>query len=341
MRFVFFISLLLFCVPAFASAIKSDEEIIFFRTAARQVEGTDTWIVPVHAWVFEPEEGAGLRSATVAAMAHELELGDDAATSAIFTRMARWFLVDNESSKSFKTSLGPDVVGPTAANGRAMTEITAVLTGAWAGHTFVYDADVPGRNFKGETILVPETGVSAISDIDDTIKVSEVLDKKKLMRNTFMKEYEAAPGMAEAYKRLSAEKISFHYLSSSPWQLYPALVEFMDKAGYPKGSFHMRDFRMKDETLFNVMKSSMETKPPGIRKLFDDFPKRQFILIGDSGEKDPEIYATIAREYPGRVKHIYIRKVTEEGADDARYKTAFDGVDAPFTLFEDASVIKP
>jgi phosphatidate phosphatase APP1 len=188
---------------------------------------------------------------------------------------------------------------------------------------------------------VSPAGVSVISDIDDTIKISEVLDKKKLMRNTFMKEYEAAPGMADAYKRLAAEKVAFHYLSSSPWQLYPALVSFMDGAGYPKGSFHMRDFRMKDETVFNVMKSSLETKPPGIRKLFDDFPKRQFILIGDSGEKDPEIYGTIAREYPGRVKHIYIRKVTPEGQDDARYKTAFDGIDAPFTLFEDASVIKP
>ena len=200
---------------------------------------------------------------------------------------------------------------------------------------------MPGRNFNGEAILVPSTGVSVISDIDDTIKVSEVLDKKKLMRNTFMKDYEAVPGMADAYKRLAAEKIAFHYLSSSPWQLYPALVAFMDKAGYPKGSFHMRDFRMKDETVFNVMKSSLETKPPGIRKLFDDYPKRQFILIGDSGEKDPEIYGMIARAYPGRVKHIYIRKVTPEEADDARYNAAFDGIDAPFTLFEDAGMINP
>ncbi|MEZ0262979.1 MAG: App1 family protein [Alphaproteobacteria bacterium] len=341
MRFVFLIALLVFAFPAFASSIKSDEEIIFFRTAARQGPEAGTWIIPVHAWVFEPEEGSGMRSAAIAAMAYELELGDNAATSAIFSRMARWFLVDNESGKSFTTSIGPDKVGPTGAHGRAMREMTVTITDGFEGGVFSYNADVPGRDFKGEAVLVPQAGVSVISDIDDTIKISEVLDKKKLMQNTFLKEYAAAPGMAEAYKRLAAEKVAFHYLSSSPWQLYPALVSFMDGAGYPKGSFHMRDFRMKDETVLNVMKSSLETKPPGIRKLLDDYPQRQFILIGDSGEKDPEIYGLIAREYPGRVKHIYIRKVTTEDAADARYKTAFEGSNVPFTLFEDASVIKP
>jgi hypothetical protein len=342
MRLLFaFVLVAVFCGAAFASPIKSDEEIIFFRTAARQAAEPDKWIIPVHAWVFEPEEGMGLRSAAVMALAHELELDDNEITNAMFTRMARWFLVDNESGKYFKTSLGSDDVGPTGANGRAVKEITTTITGGWEGFVFNYTADVPGRDFKAETILVPETGVSVISDIDDTIKISEVLDKRKLMENTFLKEYVAAPGMAEAYKRLAASQVAFHYLSSSPWQLYPALVDFMDKAGFPKGSFHMRDFRMKDETVLNVMKSSEETKPPGIAKLFEDFPKRQFILIGDSGEKDPEIYGKIARAYPGRVKHIYIRKVTPEGADDARYKDAFDGIEAPFTLFDDASVIMP
>lgn len=337
MRFVFLLAFLLGSFPAFASGIKSDEEVIFFPTAAHRAG--DSWVVPVHAWVFEPETDSLMRNGALSAMAHELEL-DDAATSALFRDRARWFLVDNERGKHFKLNFSDKEIGDTGANGHVKQDYT-VQAPADSGVLAYSTKAADGRSFGGESYLLDPSGVSVISDIDDTIKISEVLDKKKLMENTFLKPYVAAPGMVDAYKRLAAEKIAFHYLSSSPWQLYPALSAFMKEAGYPPGSFHMRDFRMKDETVFNVMKSSLETKPPGIRKLFDDYPQRQFILIGDSGEKDPEIYGMIAREYPGRVKHIYIRKVMEEGQDDARYITAFEKVDAPFTLFEDASVITP
>jgi phosphatidate phosphatase APP1 len=115
----------------------------------------------------------------------------------------------------------------------------------------------------------------------------------------------------------------------------------MEAAKYPLGSVHLRTFRMKDSTVYNMMKSSEETKPPVINKLLSDYPKRSFILIGDSGEKDPEIYGKIARENKGRVEHIYIRDVTGDKADSDRYQQAFHSIDCPFTIFSDAALIQP
>jgi phosphatidate phosphatase APP1 len=260
----------------------------------------------------------------------------------VFRERAKWFLVDNEHGKYVMTSLSTKALGPTEANGHAEGEFK-LKAQEESVPSLAFTAVLPAdddRIFNGEVFLVEPEGVSVISDIDDTIKISEVTDKKKLLENTFLKPFQAVPGMVDAYKRLAAAGMVFHYVSSSPWQLYPPLRDFMQSNKYPLGSFHLRIFRVKDETVFNVLKSSEITKPPTINKLLADYPKREFILIGDSGEKDPEIYGKIARENSGRIRHIYIRSVTPETANDKRYKEAFRGLSRSlWTVFEDASVI--
>lgn len=341
MRFIFAFLLLLLSSPAGASSIKPDENIVFFTTEARQDGGE--WVVPVHAWVFEPEEGSLRRRAAVSALAKSFDLDDSAADNAIFRERAMWFLVDNEGGKQVHTAphdAGMETTGP---NGHARGQFRIALPPE--DRVFGFSAVLPdgdGRSFTGNAVLVPEQGVSVISDIDDTIKISEVTDKKKLLENTFVKPFAPSPGMVDAYQRLAASGAVFHYVSSSPWQLYPALKKFMDDEKFPLGGVHLRVFRVKDDSIFNMLKSSTETKPPVINKLLSDYPKREFIMIGDSGEHDPEIYGKIARENPGRVKHIYIRRVTSETAQDARYAKAFEGLDAAtWTVFDDAGVIRP
>lgn len=341
MRILFFAVILSLLLPslAFASHIKDDEEIVFFTTAARK-DG-DEWVVPVHAWVFEPEKGAVVRGAAIDQLVDALELDPSAADSEIFRTRASWFLVDNESGKQVSLTLAGTQLPTTGPNGHSQKDVRLAMQ---AGSEVTFSAKLPDgdkRSFTGRAVLVPEEGISVISDIDDTIKISEVLDKKKLMEHTFLKPFEASPGMPEAYNRLAKAGAAFHYVSSSPWQLYPALSSFMETAQYPVGSVHLRIFRLKDDTVFNMMKSSEETKPPVINKLLSDFPKRTFIMIGDSGEKDPEIYGKIARENKGRVKHIYIRDVTGDKADGDRYQKAFASIDCPFTIFTDASLIQP
>ncbi|MEM7221435.1 MAG: App1 family protein [Pseudomonadota bacterium] len=334
----------------FASPIKRDEDIVFFPTAGRLSEDRSGWHLPIHAWVFEPEADSMARRATLAALARALGLTEDAAGSETFKARARWFLVDNERGKRVRTTLSPESLGPSGANGHLKGEITLERRGTsdeTASFLMSYAARLPEadeRRFTGRAIMVAQRGLSIVSDIDDTLKISEVTDKQALVANTFLNPFEAVPGMAAAYARFAGnnEDTVYHYVSSSPWQLYEPLAAFMTEAGFPPGSFHLKDFRVKDRSFLNLIKSSLETKPPIIEGLLAAFPERDFVLIGDSGELDPEIYGQIARHHPQRIRHIYIRKVIQEKATAARYQSAFAGLEATrWTLFDDPAVISP
>jgi phosphatidate phosphatase APP1 len=240
------------------------------------------------------------------------------------------FLVDNERGKEIQLNIAGRAVvaGPSGANGHFhTTAYQSVLSDVktdpeWLTVT-VSAKNRPEDNVTGRIQLVPAQGLSVISDIDDTIKHSQVLDKSELVANTFVRPFSAVPGMAELYQAWERDGAAFHYVSSSPWQLYPFLRDFMSTAGFPLGSFHLKLFRLKDETVFNITASSLETKPPVIRTLFDHYPQRAFILVGDSGEHDAEIYGDIAREFPGRVRAIYIRHVTGSDVSAPRFAAAF------------------
>jgi len=334
---------------AFASPIKSDEEIVFFPTAARPSADNRQWILPIRAWVFEPEHESLWRRGALSGLALALGLDDSATNSEIFRERARWFVVDNERGKSFKLTIWKDrPLGPSQPNGHLHADIALQRRGAGAesGSFWLrYAAVLPAgdkRRFRGEALFPGPAGISVISDIDDTIKVSNGTDEQALLANTFLKPFEATRGTASAYRRLAATGAVFHYVSSSPWQLYVPLRAFMDASGFPAGAFHLKDFRIKDGTFFNMFKSSRETKPPVIEALLAAYPKRLFILIGDSGEHDPEIYGAIARRHPARIHHIYIRKVTPETPQDKRYRAAFAGLqETRWTLFKDGAAIAP
>jgi hypothetical protein len=329
-----------------ASPLKSDEEVILFPTAARLADDGTRWIVPIHAWVFEPERDSMMYNRGLAWAAGALGLADDTTGSEIFRERAAWFLVDNERNKRISLNLSPDArgLGPSGADGHLRAEISLERRGPGpepAPFWLQYAVQLPkgdDRAFAGRSLFVPAEGLSVISDIDDTVKVSRVTEKEALLANTFLKPFAAVPGMAALYQRLAGKGAVFHYVSSSPWQLYPPLEDFFARAGLPNGSFHLRAFRLKDDSFFNLFKSSRETKPPVIEALLAAYPKRDFVLVGDSGEADPEIYGDIARRHPDQVRAILIRNVTGESADDPRYP---DGAfrELPRTLwllFEDA-----
>ena len=117
-----------------------------------------------------------------------------------------------------------------------------------------------------------------------------------------------------------------HFVSSTPWQLYEPLSEFTKKAGFPTATFDLKYVRFTDETLGNLFKKGTETKPTQIKPLLEAYPKRRFILIGDSGEQDPEVYAEMLCNYPEQIVRIYIRNVTKSSPDDQRFKKTFFGI---------------
>jgi phosphatidate phosphatase APP1 len=187
--------------------------------------------------------------------------------------------------------------------------------------------EVVGTDAASECYLLARHGVSVISDIDDTLKHSHVACKKTLLQNTFLRPFETIPGMAFLLREWSAAGAAMHYVSSSPWQLYEHLAAHLAEEGFPHGSFHLRHFRLRDHVLRRLLLMRRAGKLNMIRGIIKNFPHRNFLLVGDSGERDPEIYGAIARRFPRQVVGIFIRQLTGEKNSARRYSRAFQGVD--------------
>jgi phosphatidate phosphatase APP1 len=111
----------------------------------------------------------------------------------------------------------------------------------------------------------------------------------------------------------------------------------MSRERFPSGSFTLRSFRIKDRTFFSLFTSPEETKIPAIESIVNRFPARRFILVGDSGEKDPEVYGEIARNHPDQIVRIFIRDVTDGDVSIERLEKAFSGVGRDrWKVFRDA-----
>lgn len=136
--------------------------------------------------------------------------------------------------------------------------------------------------------------VMLILDIDDTIKISDVRDRLKLLRNTFIvKHGQPVEGMPQLYQSLVTRlsNPTFFYLSASPWQLYLFLLEFV-RTNYPFGQIILRDMSYLELSSFlsTITIGTQEYKQDRMDKIHRWFPNKQFFCIGDSTQSDPEAY---------------------------------------------------
>lgn len=178
--------------------------------------------------------------------------------------------------------------------------------------------------------LIPPTRHSVISDIDDTVKITGIPEGESVvLRNTFFREFVVAPCMAELYRQYG-DGVVFHYVSGGPWQMYHPLERFLyaDTVGFPNGSFLMKNlrtnpFEMESYQDFWTLvadgsgQATFEQKLSQIRTILQHFPGRSFTLIGDSGERDPELFRQIREEFPEQVREIMIRVVSDSRGDQA------------------------
>ena len=319
----------------FAAELKADEQLMLFPTIGSRVAAGDGWLIDIHGLAFEPE------NRRIARLILRKALGfDDATLSAdekkTFAERTGYFLADNERGVDVMVRIGSTdyPAGRSMANGHFRAELTMPEKILTLDKSLIGDREIPvsvlvrdGRKFSGTVHLLEAKGISVISDIDDTIKVSQVLDRDELLKNTFVRPFRPVPGMAGIYRAWATNNdAAFHYVSGSPWQLYVPLAEFVRSNGFPAGSFHLKQFRVKDETFLDLFTKPEVYKPTVIEPLLKRFPERRFILVGDSGERDPEIYGALARKFPGQVRRIFIRDVTNQSAESDRYRLAFDGI---------------
>ncbi|MHC5225370.1 phosphatidate phosphatase App1 family protein [Ignatzschineria sp. LJL83] len=334
-----------------SSTLKPDENVLFIPNVAYEVNAREI-AVEIDAWVYEKERGRGM---TTALMKY-LDVTKTDLTPAEYDRlyeMTQLFRVDSERGKELQITLaGKDYALPkTARTGRTSTTIEVEMenpkdSNRLQNNSVISFQMIDPRNAQedgkdnieqeaaeknlitGKAYFSAKSGISIISDIDDTIKDSDVLDTKNLLKQTFIEPFVAVDSMRHWYQRIAKNnRISFHYLSSSPIQLYPALQEFMDQEQFPKGSIHLRESTTW-RSVVPMGKASEKHKRQNIEKLLMVYPNRTFVLIGDSGEKDPEIYAEIMKDYPSQIQCIFIRNVTDETMDNERFKTLFANIDS-------------
>ena len=112
--------------------------------------------------------------------------------------------------------------------------------------------------------------------------------------------------MPETFRSWAESGAEFHYVSSSPWQLFEPLVGLQENFDLPIGTMHLRNFRLRDQ-LFKKLILRRQGKRHAIQTLLKCYPNRNFVPVGDSGEKDPEIYLKICKRNPGRIKGLFIR----------------------------------
>lgn len=323
-----------------ASPLKTDEQVVLFPVdATRAANGS--WSVPLHGWVFEYEADSFWRHSALALLTRGLDIPEDEDARERFRQRAWMFLVDNERNKEIHVRLeGRDYrMNESGPNGHFRTTVSHADPQPGLRRAVVEAADGNG-NYAGRVRLLPSRGVSVISDIDDTIKHSQVYDKKLLLANTFLHPWQVVPDMAALYQRWQQAGAQFHYVSGSPWQLYPALDEFLTDSGFPQGSYALRQFRIKDKSLFDMLGAPERHKHEAIGDLLRRYPQRRFILVGDSTESDPEIYGEMARLFPEQIVHIFIRQVSPVPGKPERYAKAFAGLDEQlWTLFTIAEQI--
>ena len=174
------------------------------------------------------------------------------------------------------------------------------------------------NKFKG-ALLIPskDADFGVISDIDDTILHTGVVSllKWRLLVNTFFKspyKRKALEGTSNFYNLLyvgnSGENANpFFYVSHSPWNMYRYLTYFLKKNKFPKGAILLRAM----SSIFSKKKGEKPQKQKEIINILNTYSDLSFILIGDAGEKDAEIYMETVAQFPNRIKAIYLRSVAK------------------------------
>lgn len=154
----------------------------------------------------------------------------------------------------------------------------------------------------------PQARFGVISDIDDTIVQSNVIRKTRMLLTVALgnaRTRKPFEGAAAFYRALHAGVNPIFYVSKSPWNLYVPLLEYMQVQGFPRGPLLLRDFGLRTDKNHKCRR---------IEEIVRTYPRLPFVLIGDSGERDPEIYAQVVRRHPQRVRAIYIRSVDPDPA---------------------------
>ena len=308
--------------------------IVFFPTYATRPAAGGPWRAAIAGMVTRPlPTPSRRRTMALAVLKRLLDLDEGQLESPVFQERAEAFLFQRVAGRPVRISVAGRTydAGQTDRTGHfqavldlddaQVREAThrAGPDGRWIAYEgVVADGDEPESQPTpgGRVHLVDSAGLSVISDIDDTVKETNVANRRELLANTFVRDFRAVPGIVDVYRDWQARGTAFHYVSASPWQLAECLDRFLADVGLPSGSLHLKLFRLKDSTPLGRLPSRKRSKRRTIERIMDEFPGRRFLLVGDSGERDPEVYAAVAKRRADQVAGIAIRQVEGKAPRD-------------------------
>jgi phosphatidate phosphatase APP1 len=314
------------------------DRVVLFPSLGYLSRDQRHWIIDVHGDVSAPGKISLGKRVLLKLLKRAMGAADEEMTSPLFQARIERFVACDRPGRRMAVRICDEtfrLVRKSRHNGHfqaavriAVGQVREPSPGESAGDDATIPIEVCGSKAAGRAYLLPPTGLSIISDIDDTLKHSQVSCKRTLLTNTFLRPFETIPGMAPLFRHWSDTGAAFHYVSSSPWQLYQHLAEHLESEGFPDGSFHLRPFRLRDHLLRRILMLRRSGKLGVIRGLLKIFPQRRFVLVGDSGEHDPEVYGAVARRHPSQVAGVFIRQLDTRRDEGLRYAHAFRGVDS-------------
>lgn len=174
------------------------------------------------------------------------------------------------------------------------------------------------RSQDGDEAVAPVQVIPAscttglVSDIDDTVMVTRLPRPFIAAWNVFVRRSdarEAVPGMADLYRSLLADdpQQPVVYLSTGAWNAAPAIARFLRVHGFPPGTLLMTDWGPTNTGWF---RSGPAHKVAQLRRLFTELPQVRWWLVGDDGQRDPQIYAGAVRRHAAHVRGVLIRQLT-------------------------------
>ena len=190
------------------------------------------------------------------------------------------------------------------------TDVTVSLSPGW--HTAVLRAEGTEPTEASIFVVAPDTRFGIVSDIDDTVMVTALPRPFLALWNTFVlseRARMATPGMAVLLDRLIVEHpdAPVVYLSTGPWNAAPTLARFLTRNMYPSGTLLLTDWGLTQDRWF---RSGQEHKLRNLERLAAEFPDMRWLLVGDNGQHDEQIYSEFSREHGSRVAAIAIRQLS-------------------------------
>ena len=192
-------------------------------------------------------------------------------------------------------------------------------------------------------VVDPQVKFGIVSDIDDTVMVTALPRPMLAAWHTFVVNEHAratTPGMPVLYERLTGQHpgAPVVYLSTGAWNVAPTLTRFLSRNLYPAGALLLTDWGPTADRWF---RSGQEHKRNSLERLAREFPQIRWLLIGDDGQHDPEIYGNFVREHPDKVAAVCIRQLSPGEAvlagSTMRGRSPVDGSPVPWLTSPDGA----